>query len=161
MKKILAILFCLLFLLSACKPPTSTEEVENGPIVNPSTGFYEGKTDQGEDISVWVEEINGNITVTGFLYNITLQGDGWSSKITYYQKINCNLPVDAGEFMGYLEMSDPGDTAEVSGVFTSNTAVIGRLRHTSQHESTQYGSATADIEFEVERTGALEAATLP
>ena len=63
--------------------------------------------------------------------------------------------------MGYLDLNDPGDTAEVSGLFSDDTTIVGRLRHTSQHEQPQFGSATADIEFDAERTGALEEATLP
>lgn len=167
MKKLWIILFCLVLLLSACKPtpteePEPPEEEHTVPEeVNPTAGFYEGTTDQNEKISIWVEEINGAITVTGFLYDITLQGDGWSSEVSWYQKIGCDLAVGDGRFMGYLDLSDPGDTAEVSGVFTGDTTIVGRLRHTSQHEQAQFGSATADIEFSAERTGALESATLP
>lgn len=167
MKKLWIILFCLVLLLSACKPtptevPESPETEQAVPeVVNPTAGFYEGTTDQDEKISIWVEEIDGAITVTGFLYDITLQGDGWSSEVSWYQKIGCDLAVGDGRFMGYLDLSDPGDTAEVSGLFTGDTTIVGRLRHTSQHEQAQFGSATADIEFEAGRTGALESATLP
>lgn len=168
MKKLTIFLFCLVLLLSACKPTPTDEpdppEQGEQPAVSsgtPTAGFYEGTTDQDEDISIWVEDLNGTLTVTGFLYNITLQGDGWSSKVTYYQKIGCNLAVEGGKFLGYLDMNSPRDTVEVSGVFTSDTTIVGRLRHTSQHEQAQFGSATADIEFEAERTGALESATLP
>jgi len=167
MKKLSVILLGLILLLSACKP-TPTQESESrqsdqtgSGSDNPMAGFYEGTTDQGEIISIWVENVNGTLTVTGFLYNITLQGDGWSSKVSYFQKIGCNLLVEDGKFMGYLDLTGPGDTAEVSGLFSDDTIIVGRLRHTSQHEQPQFGSATADIEFEAERTGALEEATLP
>lgn len=165
MKKLKVFLLCWILLLSACKP-TPTEEPESPPdeqtvaeIVNPMVGFYEGTTDQDKKISIWVEEIDGAITVTGFLYDITIQGTGWSSELFWYQKIDCKLPVESGKFMGYLEMSNPGDTAEVSGLFSSDTTIVGRLRHT--HRDEQVGSATADIEFEAQRTGGIETAKLP
>ena len=165
MKKLKVILLCWVLLLSACKP-TPTEESESPPdeqtvseIVNPTVGFYEGTTDQDKKISIWIEEIDDAITVTGFLYDITIQGTGWSSELFWYQKIDCKLAVESGKFMGYLEMSNPGDTAEVSGLFSSDAAIVGRLRHTHQDE--QVGSATADIEFEAQRTGGIETAKLP
>mgnify|MGYP001101810664 CR=1 FL=1 len=167
MKKLSIILFCLILLLSACETstPEVTEAVESDQTsddgINPQGGFYEGTTDQDEKMSIWVEDINGTVTVTGFLYNITLQGDGWSSEVTQYQKIDCNLAVEDGKFIGYLDMNNPSDTVEVSGLFSEDTIIVGQLRHTSQHAQPEYGSATADIKFDAERTGTLEEATLP
>lgn len=165
MKKLKVFLLCWVLLLSACEP-TPTQEPESptdepavSEIVNPIVGFYEGTTDQDKKISIWVEEIDGAITVTGFLYDITIQGTGWTSDLFWYKKIDCQLPVEFGKFMGYLEMSDTGDTAEVSGLFSSDTTIVGRLRHT--HRDEQVGSATADVEFEALRTGGIETAKLP
>lgn len=144
-------ILCTLCLLIGCKPaaaPITIEEEANIQGADPIEGTFTGKTDQGEDFTLWVENINGTLTVTRILYNSKLTGNGWSVTITRYQGVDCNFAIQAGQFMGII--NEYNSKIEISGVFTSASIVIGRLRETMTHEQVEYGTAVADVTFEAE-----------
>lgn len=147
------LILCILCLFIGCKPaaaPITTEKETNIQGVDPVEGTFTGKTDQGEDFTLWVDNLNGTLTVTRILYNSKLTGSGWSVTVTRYQGVDCNFIIQAGQFMGFI--TEHNSNIEINGVFTTPSTVLGRLRETLTHEQVEYGTAVADITFEAELT---------
>ena len=140
------ILIFMIILLTACGGSGGDKAA-----ANPTEGTFKGSTSQGNEFTLMIENINGEITVTSIQYKVKIKGEGWSVTIDYVQPLECQLAVKDGRFMGTIPLTGGDPPVEISGVFYGDDEVQGRLKQTKVHPQ-GLGSGIADITFSANKT---------
>lgn len=136
-------LVALAVLLAACGGGQG-----GGAVSNPTPGLFSDTTSQDYPISVRVEERGGELVVTEIKYTIEMAASGWSVTTELVQPETIEAIITDGRFTYSMETSD--GTEEISGAFTGDEGLSGRLRCTHVHPQ-GLGTATGDVTFTASR----------
>lgn len=107
-------------------------------------GTWEGKTSQDLNITIKVEKVSGDPTVTELEYSIKMSGAYYSCTTTTQQPKKLSAKITNDKFSYSI------DDFELSGKFEDNT-LKGKLSSTNIHPQQGYGTATANVTFTLEK----------
>ncbi len=144
----IVVLLLLVLLLPACDGSGKTL---SGNAADPTPGLFKGTTSQGEQISLRVEEVNGQMTITSLQYTIKMDAQGWSVTTELVQPSSRQITIESGRFSGSSKSGNA--TEEISGKFVEDEGAEGRLYCIHEHPD-GLGTATGDVTFVVYKTNA-------
>ncbi len=142
----LAVITIVVMVLPACG---GIEGSSSGSAADPSPGLFRGTTSQGEQFSLRVEEVNGQLTITSIQYTIKMEAQGWTVTSEMVQPHPRQIVIENGRFSG--SHARDNTTEEISGMFMGDEGAEGRL-HCSHDHPQGLGRATGEVTFVAQRS---------